>query len=73
MCGSVTVEGVMRGIAVPENHADRKACIGGADRGGECERTHTHTNMHMLSAHTGAVPLVPHLLQVLILAASKRF
>lgn len=30
---SVTVEGVMRGIAVPENHADRNACIDRADGG----------------------------------------
>lgn len=30
---SVTVEGVMRGIAVLENHADRNACIDKADRG----------------------------------------
>lgn len=36
----ITVEGVMRGIAVPENHADRNACIDKADRretrGAEC-------------------------------------
>lgn len=30
---SVMVEGVMRGIAVLENHADRNACIDKADRG----------------------------------------
>lgn len=30
---SVTVEGVMRGIAVLENHADRNACMEKADRG----------------------------------------
>lgn len=37
---SITVEGVMRGIAVLENHADRNACIDKADGGdmsaGEC-------------------------------------
>lgn len=33
---SVTAEGVMRGIAVLENHADRNACIDKDDSGDEC-------------------------------------
>lgn len=32
LCG-VTVEGVMRGSAVLENHADRNACIDKAEEG----------------------------------------
>lgn len=47
LCG-VTVEGVIRGTAVPENHADRNACIDKADRGGTGEDESVCKNVFVL-------------------------